>query len=361
MMPSGAVIVARQAGTAAAFAPLLLESIGLSSVRTSALHVFAYPSAAPIFQRLGVTSVTVDDFDAASAALDELSCPLLLTGTSLDVDDDSRWWRWAREHGVPSVAFVDQWCNYAERFTLDSALLAPDALPDRIAAVDVLAARRLAEAGLPGDRIVVTGTPLTDTWVPANATATAATRETLAGLRNPWLVLYVCEPDPGHWVDRALLADADYDRRIAALADAAGALAAETSRAVHLAIKPHPIQRQRGFLPPLPPAIDGVTASVEDGDPRALVRAADVVVGHQSMLLHEAAAAGAAVLALLGADEPVPDLVRATPGLRVCRPADLRSGLIAASRDCAPRAGDGLPGQATARFLAALGIAEGHA
>ncbi len=350
MMPSGAIVVARQAGTAAAFAPL--ASAG------GAVRVFAYPGAVPILERLGVPHAPVDRFESVASALDAAPCPLLLTGTSLDVVDDSLWWRWARRRRVSSVAFVDQWCNYAERFTVDGALLAHDALPERIAVVDALAACRLVEAGLPPAGIVVTGTPLTDTWDASDAAAVAALRATFGGAGNPWILLYVCEPDPRHWTDGWRLADADYDDRIARVASAAATLAADTGRSVHLAIKPHPIQIQRGFRPALPAAAPGVTTSVEEGDPRGLVRAADVTVGHQSMLLHEAAVAGGAVISLLGADETVPDLVRATPALRVCRPTDLCEGLRAAASVRAVRPHRPPRGQATHAFLDALGLAE---
>lgn len=350
MMPSGAVVVARQAGTAAAFAPLVLAG--------GEVRVFAYPGAVAILERLGVTHAPVDRFDSVAAVLDAVPCPLLLTGTSLDVADDSRWWQWARRRSVPSVAFVDQWCNYAERFTVDGALLAPDALPERIAVVDPLAAARLVEAGLPAAGIVVTGTPLTDTWDAPDPVAVAALRATLGGTGNPWILLYVCEPDPSYWTDGSRLADADYDGRIALVARAAATLAADTARPVHLAIKPHPIQIQRGFRPALPAAVPGVTVSVEEGDPRGLVRSADVTIGHQSMLLHEAAVAGSAVISLLGAEETVPDLLRATPALRVCRPTDLCEGVRAAASVRAVRAHRPPRGQAANKFLDALGLAE---
>jgi len=64
------------------------------------------------------------------------------------------------------------------------------------------------------------------------------------------------------------------------------------------------------------------------------------------------------VISLLGADETVPDLVRATPALRVCRPTDLCEGLRAAASVRAVRPHRPPRGQATHAFLDALGLAE---
>ncbi|MCB1590126.1 MAG: hypothetical protein KDI56_14555, partial [Xanthomonadales bacterium] len=65
---------------------------------------------------------------------------------------------------VQAAQMHGRWVNYAERFTVDTRMLPPAALPDRIAVVDALASDRLADTGLPRERIVVTGTPLLDTW-----------------------------------------------------------------------------------------------------------------------------------------------------------------------------------------------------
>lgn len=346
------VLVARQAGTAAAFVPI---AAALSPV------VFAYPSAVPVFARSGLGHTAISTFGEARRRLEALRPDWLITGTSLDVEDDSRWWVWARARGVPSVAFVDQWVNYVERFTLDARVLPPAALPDRIAVVDTLASGRLTDAGLPRERIVVTGTPLLDTWQSPDAASRAAVRSRLAVADDAWIILYACEPDPRHWTEPGCLADAGFDARLASLLDAAAALASTTARPVHLAVKPHPIQIERGHVPQLPVAPAGVSVAVTDLDPRVLAPGADIVIGHRSMLLHEAAAAGCRAVALLEDGEVVPDLALATPGLRVCRRRDLPATLrdvAGAAPGAQPVQG---PGRATARFLAALGIEEAAA
>lgn len=348
MTGSRTVVVARQAGTAAAFVPI---------VTATSPVLFAYPPAVSVFARTGLGHTAIATFEGARQRLADLRPDRLITGTSLDVEDDSRWWAWARAHGVPSVAFVDQWVNYAERFTVDTRMLPPAALPDRIAVVDALASDRLADTGLPRERIVVTGTPLLDTWQSSDTVSRAAARGSLGWRDDALIILYACEPDPRHWTEPGHLADAGFDARLTSLLGAAVALATAT-RAVHVAVKPHPIQTGGGHVPRLPAPPTGVSVSVTDRDPRELALAADIVIGHRSMLLHEASAAGCRVVSLLEDGEAVPDLVLATPGLRVCRRQDLADTLREVAAGTADAAGPRGQVGATARFLAALGIEE---
>lgn len=155
--------LARQAGTAAAFAPLIdaLEAAG-EHVTVAALG----DAAAPWAKR---TSLLGDNFSDLEAALDQTPRPaVLVTGTSAKPEDDALSWRWARRAGVPSVAFVDSWVNYAERFmTTQGDWVAP--LPDVITVIDAAAKGRLIEAGLPAERVRVVGSPAFDALVARRA------------------------------------------------------------------------------------------------------------------------------------------------------------------------------------------------
>jgi hypothetical protein len=348
-MRSELLMVARQAGTAAAFAPLA------KALHLDATSVYAYPPAAAMFEREGVSFVLGTDLHDAMPSLTASRAGTLLTGTSLAVADDARWWSWARSQKMTSMAFVDQWCNYRERFVLDGALLPASALPDRFIVVDDVAANRMAQAGFPTGQIVVAGTPALDRWFDIGDNAVDALAAKLRDPEDTLLVLYVCEPDPAHWTSPgSSMLDRGFQARIEALGKAAAAVAATRSRRVKIIIKPHPIQLAHGFLHPLPGPTDRVCYEILSHSPILLARVADAVVGHSSVLLHESASWGKATIALLEDDDPVCDIVLATPTLRVSRHASLTAEVSAALAQPAILAP--ATGSATVRFLSALGM-----
>ncbi len=348
-MRSDLLMVARQAGTAAAFAPLA------KALHLDATSVYAYPPAAAILETEGVSFTPVTAFQDAMPSLSAPRPGMLLTGTSLAVADDARWWSWARIRNMTSMAFVDQWCNYRERFMLDGVLLPAGALPDRVVVVDEVAASRMAQAGLPPRQIVVAGTPALDRWFDVGNTVVDALAAELRGPEGALLVLYVCEPDPAHWTSSgASMLDRGFQARIEALGKAAEAVAATRNRDVKILVKPHPIQMAHGFLHPLPGSTDRVRYEILNQSPILLARVADAVVGHSSVLLHESASWGKATIALLEDDDQILDLVRATPALRVSRHASLMaevSAALAQSVNAVPATGS-----ATGRFLSSLGM-----
>jgi hypothetical protein len=345
--------MARQAGTASAFAPLVPYLAAALPARPNV--VFAYPPAAAVFSTSGVQHQPIERFDDARGSLESGVPALLLTGTSLHADDDSRWWEWARSQRTPCVAFVDQWCNYAERFTVGGRLLGGAHWPDAIAALDELVASRLVEAGVPQERVIVTGTPLLDGCSkPADAAIRAARREILPTQRDALLILYVCEPDPAFRGQPHRLEDARFFEVFAHLANAARTAARTLARPVHIAVKPHPIQHQHGFRHSLPRLADEtISASLIDMDAVLLAWSSDLVVGRQSMLLHQAAAIGKPVISLQERDAPLPDMLRATPGVRVASPEALSDAVLDGLR-AMPRAVQQGAAAGSQVFVAAL-------
>lgn len=348
-MRSDLLMVARQAGTAAAFAPLA------KALHLAAASVYAYPSAAAIFEREGVSFAPVTGFQDAVPSLRTSEPGILLTGTSLAVDDDARWWSWAMTRNINSMAFVDQWCNYRERFVLDGALLPAGELPDRVVVVDEVAAKGMAQAGFSHHQILVAGTPALDRWFDVDDKVVDALAAELRGPEGALLVLYVCEPDPAHWTSPgSSLLDRGFQARIEVLGKAAEAVVATRGRRVKILVKPHPVQLEQGFLHHLPRSTDQVRYEILSQSPILLARVADAVVGHSSVLLHESASWGKTTIALLEDDDQVPDLARATPALRVSRHSSLMAEVSAALEQ--PVIAAPATGSATKRFLSALGI-----
>lgn len=311
------VIAIRQAGSAAAFAPLVRRLQALRPERP--LAVFCYPPARGTWEKTGLPATPIDTF--ADAALAGLDPAFVLTGTSLSVADDARWWQWASARGCRSVAFVDQWVNYWQRFAL-SAEGRPhfDCLPDQIAVVDEVAARRLISYGCPADHVVVAGSPAFDQLLEVDPRIVRALHDRLSDGGRAAVVVFACEPATPPQTG------ADIRRRfgfceedvIELLAAAAADTAARLQRRIHVVFKPHPIQIARGVRPGMQIHDERfVSSSCHDGDRLELVAGADVVVGMRSMLLYEASLAGRPVVSVQPNRLESCDLTDGRPGIEI--------------------------------------------
>src|SRR3989339_667420 len=83
---------------------------------------------------------------------------VLTSSTSIPSEDTSEneISKWARENQIPSIAVLDQWHNYARRFTDTSGNLH---LPDVLVVPDKLAKEEAIEDGIPSEIIEITGQP----------------------------------------------------------------------------------------------------------------------------------------------------------------------------------------------------------
>jgi hypothetical protein len=343
------VVVARQPGSASAFVPVLRHL----AASGSDVSTFAYPLAAATFRRAGVEHLAVDSFDDASTVLAALGQPeIVLTGTSLDVDDDSRWWDLARAVGAPSVGFVDQWVNYWQRFARDhSGPPRLELLPDTIAVVDQVARDRLLEAGADPRRVVISGTPLLDLLRLDDAAAPARARAQLGVRAGDVLALLVSEPTP--LLTATGTARAGWTPAVLAALDVLLEVLGGLGTSAIVALKLHPRERDDA-RPPIPRTGD-VRIEVVADDPVGLLHASDLVVGVQSMMLYEATALGIPAVSLQLTEEAAGDLAR-HPGIRTATTPEsaaraLADALAARGERCE------WSGGATERFLAAVGIA----
>jgi len=216
--------------------------------------------------------------------------PVILTGTSMNsVMLEQQFVRWGRSHRYPSVAVLDAWVNYAERFvTADGGRC----VPDRIAVMDETARVEMVEAGFDPSTLVVTGQPAFDD-LPRWADEAAAQR--VRDRRRQWgvaadarAVLFVSQPlielyggpgDPAyfgydeHTVLRLLISSLEEISRSASLP-------------ITLVVRPHP-REDPAPLQALTSSIITVMVSA-DGHGRDAVLAADLVTGMTSALLIEA-------------------------------------------------------------------------
>lgn len=355
-------MVSRQGGTAAAFVPLLDR---LRRQRPDLdVHVFCYPASAGHFDQAGHRFQEVGTFQDAAPQLDALGpIEFVLTGTSEIADDDAAWWRWAKTAKAGTIAFVDQWTCYRERFT-PSPGGAPDfSFIDRVAVVDDIAAAGVVNAGCPRDRIVETGTPALDSLLmaPKSAGETIRRREIKDG--GGAIVLFACEdawrPD---WQAKGFANIAAYDQALGLCVSAAG----QCPDKISLLVKPHPRQIASGEVPARPvPEHPGLSIRICDQPREEILHAADIVLGVSTMMLYEAAALGKPVISVQPGKAGVCDLTDRHPGITVVETESaLREALDRALGQAGPRRPREPAARAdhSARFLKALGMsAEGLA
>src|SRR5439155_25642529 len=124
--------VARDAGAANALARVVRALNGDGLVTT---RVIGYRHAEAVFRSFDLPVwATHDDgatADVAERILTAENPDFVLTGTSMRPQRDSAFWSAARARGIPTLAVVDHWAHYWERFS-DPEGPRFDYLPDTI-------------------------------------------------------------------------------------------------------------------------------------------------------------------------------------------------------------------------------------
>lgn len=293
------VAFARAAGGAAAIAPVLQEL-----ERQAQVLLLAKDYAARVFRAAGLDSIPF--LECSEPAVDRLLTARLggqpdvvfTSAASLPQLDmtEHRLWGWARAHGVPSVAVLDQWQHYALRFSGLGADEHLAYLPDRIAAMDEYAKHGLIEAGIPAERVVVTGQPAFDRLVHLRDAWTDIDRKLLrhrlgVGL-DATLLCFVAESFADTFGDTLGYTEQSVLRDLMAICRR---LAAGARRPLHLAVKLHPENDPSAFAWVTSSSRSAglrVTVHGTEVDSQALLLASDVVIGMTSVLLIESIVLG---------------------------------------------------------------------
>jgi hypothetical protein len=275
------LVVARDAGAASALAPVVAA---LAEDTTFRPRVVAWGNACRTFEAEGVN---VEPFpeDPAPSEVNGLvaSAAAVLTGTSLRVELDSRVWAAARAAGIPSVALLDHWKNYAERFTIDAPF---DALPAMIAVMDDAAARELTARGCPSDRVVVTGQPRFDSLPNAvSPEERARARASLGVDPSRRVAVFASEPRGAPYDDRTGFTQAE---ALAMFLDAVESVADD----LLVLVKLHPVEQEASVAAALSGRTGPETRLLRTGLVRDLADAADVFCGMTSIVLLDAALLG---------------------------------------------------------------------
>jgi hypothetical protein len=274
--------VCGDAGGAAAVAPVI-QSIR----RTRELRAFAYGPACDVWQRRSIPFERVPDalstVDAAQR-LRESHAAALVTGTSVNpLMHESRFVEAARTLAIPSIAVLDSWVNYRQRFPVR---------PDRIAVMDEHAKADMIAEGFDPRALVVTGQPASDDLCEFGRAFDDAQRrqwrERLGAARDGLLVLFVSQPFSTMYGGRESPASLGFDEHLVLrlLVDALERVAAAHGRPITLVVRPHP--REKGRTAAALPGDRVRIVFSSEGCGREAALAADLVVGMSSALLVDA-------------------------------------------------------------------------
>ena len=297
--------LAGDAGGAAALSPLL----AVLRQRGQPVRLLAYGPAFTLWQNQGWQPEPAPH-DPAAINQACRAAGLLLSATSCnELNLERRYWQAAHAAARPTLAVLDFWSNYGQRFEIDKKPF----WPERIAVMDDVAASGMRAAGCPAARLSIVGHPGFDALQAEqlDAEQRARLRQQLGIAPATRLLVFVSQPlselhallgpSPVPPDEHVIL-----QQVITALDDPA------VEPPPSLLIRPHPRETagkyERWCRPGSP---SSSTIAVDTGSPsRQLVQAADLVLGIHSMLLLEACCLGCPVLSLqpgqAPADDPLP-------------------------------------------------------
>lgn len=288
---------ARDAGGAAVVAPV----VELMRRSGGDVMLLAKDRALEVFSRRRVehgAMVPLEELErACRARFGRLPDLVYTSAASLPQFDmtEKLLWRWARERGVGAAAGLDQWQNYAARFSGVSPRERLAYLPDVVLVMDEDAREEAVADGLPAERLRVAGQPaLEETAALRKTLDRAAARKRLGAAPRDFLVVFAAEAFKAHFDDLGF----DEQTTAAFLIETLEAVAPRSRRAVRLAVKLHPQNRRgefeaRAAASKVPASIAGVEVTAPEA-----IRAADLVVGMTSIFLVQSVLMGVPTLSL---------------------------------------------------------------
>jgi hypothetical protein len=284
-LQSKILVIAKQAGTASAFVPLIRELANRFTVR-----VLATEHAGRVFSEAKVDFKRFMNFEDSGVLRGVTQSDLLLTGTSAEAADDSKFWAWAHRHGIPSIGFVDQWVNLEHRFLSGAS---SDQNPMIVAVIDENDAFAAEKLHLAGSRVHITGSPALDDI----AEQVTKLRLGLPEVNSRPIAVFATEPSSVE-TDTQYRANNGFND-LDALQLTVENLATIPSLADWiLKIKLHPRDRRERIEKFLKTIEAPVKFEIIDSGRAEMIACADVVIGTRSFFLLESAICGVPVISL---------------------------------------------------------------
>lgn len=264
---------------------------------------FAYNEGKNVLHYHGITFVGLSQSaseEHATNYLKEVRATYVLSATSCNhVNWERAFLSAASQLEIRSLAVLDFWSNYQERFADDQKTALT--MPDQLAVMDERARTEAISAGLPARCLVVTGQPAFDALdahrKQFNDAAKRQLHDSFAFANDELVVMFVSQPlrkmheeygATNQGFDEFLVA-----REVLATLEA---ITHDTGCHITLLVRPHPRENSSSYewL-----RSDHVRIRISsDGDSREVVMAADLVVGMNSVLLLEACHLGAVVVSI---------------------------------------------------------------
>lgn len=202
-----------------------------------------------------------------------------------------QFWQFAAQKKIPSIAYMDCWWGYNQRFVLPTEKEAP-LLPDYIGVVDEYARHDFVDHGFPQEAIVVLGCPRFEFLYQLGVKNTADNRlqqkEALGVPRDNVVLLFVSQP-----LDNLAGFEQDYGftekTTLTALLQALQGLPEEMKKRFSLFVLLHPEESEKALDEIIQKEAGDISVSYQRAaDPVPYVLAADLVTGMFSFLLAEA-------------------------------------------------------------------------
>ncbi len=206
---------------------------------------------------------------------------LIVTGTSYPPTTEIFTWKKAKRFSVPTIAMIDQWLNYLERFEVSNQQLVEESLPDLITTIDNFGKSEMKALGFPGVKILSVGSPYLDTIPNANSANKALNK------KNKLEILFVSEPrslenELNHGYDEFSI----LEHFIIAINEQPHSID------FNIKIKPHPRNSKESFKNFIQKH-NNQNISIEDKlSPRESISNSDIVIGMSSMMLVESVLMG---------------------------------------------------------------------
>jgi len=294
---------AQDAGGANALACVIEELERRERVQVA---VAACAEAVRVFVQAGIRPRTIPSpegpadgrfVEAVQRLLHGVEPDALLLGTAWGLSIDKVLLRLALDRHLPSISVVDLWPYLRERFA--DPVSGEVCLPTKIAVMDAVVSEQAVQAGLPKERLVVTGQPYLDALVAKRHDATL--HHEAHGLRQHWLngrpsgtrlVLFASEA-----LARDFGGATPYYRGyteaevLEGVVEAVQAVEASRGWRMALVVKRHPREWQQ------PPRLGPLAARrdltvVDEQSVWPCLLATDAVIGITSMILIEASLIG---------------------------------------------------------------------
>jgi len=285
-------------GSANAIAPVLKELIQDGRID---LTVIGYEFSKNVFDRNGIKYKELKDYGLSLNRVDELidmeRPDLVLTGTSMpDSAIEKRLIMASMKKDIASLAVLDFWGIYWQKFSDVEKGIKFCYLPTRIAIMDDITRRTMIEEGFPEDILVVTGNPFFDDLIEFGRSFSKEdrleVREELGLYADAFVIIYVSQPIEdafGHslgYTEKTVFID---------LLEALKKISDRDGR--QILVKIHP-RENKDSLMEIARRYDENIIFDQDYDTRRVVISSDLVVGMHSSVLVEALCLGKEVMSI---------------------------------------------------------------